>query len=816
MNQAIINVFFGINKRRLILKKTISLRPTPIAYFVLGLCFAVAVPGLPARSQNTFTPQTTTLNPVGHAGFLTGPQQGDPVALAIAYIHQNQSGLNLTDTNLDQMRLQTSYASKQSGITHVFFEQILDEIPVHGTWIAVNVARDGSIINARTNFVAVSEAGTRAPREAMAAADAAVFAANHLGLEVSTPITALSAEEGPRRSVRLSDGGFAREPISAELVYEPVAQDQVRLAWFVDFKDQGGPHHWQLRVDGLDGRILSKNDLVISDRFYPEAMKRGGPSAPKPLGALGTPSKSHALGIEASYEVFAMPSEYPDDGPRVVVNDPADGTASPFGWHDTDGAAGPEFTITRGNNTHTFLDRNNNNQPDPGADVDGGAALNFTGALVPLDLSMQPDTYSNAAVVNNFYWVNTLHDVLYGYGFDEPSGNFQVNNYGNGGLGGDDVIAYTQKGADVGVFNNAFFGTPSDGSRPEMLMHVFTSTSPRRDSAFSSTIMSHEFGHGVSNRLTGGPQNVNCLGNLEQMGEGWGDFLALVFTAKDTDLPDTFRGAGTYVLGQPVTGPGIRPARYTTDMAVNGFTYGNVNSVAIPHGVGFIWCTMLWEMYWELVLEHGFNPDLFGDWSTGGNNLALQLVMDGMKLQACSPGFVDGRDAILQADMALTGGANQCLIWKAFAKRGLGFSASQGSSGSVNDGMEAFDMPPSCLLQPPTPGAITVCAGGSASFDLMIGAGFATPLTVTVSGAPTGSTVIINPDPINAVPVQVEITVIPPVGAPADDYDLTIQVDDGSAPAQTDATLTVVTLADTYGEWGQSFNILDLIPCTGN
>ena len=67
-----------------------------------------------------------------------------------------------------------------------------------------------------------------------------------------------------------------------------------------------------------------------------------------------------------------------------------------------------------------------------------------------------------------------------------------------------------------------------------------------------------------------------------------------------------------------------------------------------------------------------------------------------MKLQPCSPGFVDARDAILDADVADYGGANQCLIWNAFAKRGLGFSATQGSTSSTTDGIQAFDLPASC------------------------------------------------------------------------------------------------------------------------
>lgn len=37
---------------------------------------------------------------------------------------------------------------------------------------------------------------------------------------------------------------------------------------------------------------------------------------------------------------------------------------------------------------------------------------------------------------------------------------------------------------------------------------------------------------------------------------------------------------------------------------------------------------------------------------------------------------MNARDSILEADHILTGGENQCLIWKSFAKRGLGKAAS--------------------------------------------------------------------------------------------------------------------------------------------
>jgi extracellular elastinolytic metalloproteinase len=50
----------------------------------------------------------------------------------------------------------------------------------------------------------------------------------------------------------------------------------------------------------------------------------------------------------------------------------------------------------------------------------------------------------------------------------------------------------------------------------------------------------------------------------------------------------------------------------------------------------------------------------------------MRLVFGGFALQTCNPTFITARDAILLADEHYYGGENKCLIWKAFAKRGLG------------------------------------------------------------------------------------------------------------------------------------------------
>jgi hypothetical protein len=217
---------------------------------------------------------------------------------------------------------------------------------------------------------------------------------------------------------------------------------------------------------------------------------------------------------------------------------------------------------------------------------------------------------------------------------------------------------------------------------------------PNVDGDLDNSIIAHEYTHGISNRLTGGPANVSCLTNGEQEGEGWSDFMALVLTAQQSDTATTARPEGAYASG---IAAGIRPTPYSTSLAVDPANYDTLKTIDQfdPHTVGFAWTSMLWDMYWNLVGAHGFAPIQNHDLSSG-NGLALQLVMDGMKLQPCNPGFVDSRNAILQADQVDTGGQNQCLIWRAFARRGLGVSALQGDPDSITDGTQAFDVPAQC------------------------------------------------------------------------------------------------------------------------
>ncbi len=151
------------------------------------------------------------------------------------------------------------------------------------------------------------------------------------------------------------------------------------------------------------------------------------------------------------------------------------------------------------------------------------------------------------------------------------------------------------------------------------------------------------------------------------MGEGWSDFASLWLYQKPSDGKYDAYPVGNYVLGWPPDGPGIRRYPYSFDMNIDPLTLGNYNG-GYPnnevHNAGELWASVLWDINWLLIDRRGYDPDLYN--GTAGNNLAMRLILEGMKLTPLNPTFIDGRDAILAADMALTGGQNQYDLWTAF------------------------------------------------------------------------------------------------------------------------------------------------------
>ena len=618
------------------------------------------------RRLDPSTGVTSSLsNPIG---YLTAPAFGDPSEVAIEYARSHLDLLGLEPGDLDDLEVTDTVYSEPTGSTHVYLGQRHQDLPIYNAQLQIHENREGRIASVNNAFIPGLAKSTKSAEPVISALQAVRSAARHLGVPMRRLPRVTSPPLGVQQRTSLAAGEISSALVDAQLMWLPVGR-ALRLVWRFQIHTLDDQHIYDLTVDAETGRpatdgnrVMTRVDWVSSAQYrvYPQPVESPEHTSPSP----------------------------PADG-RTLVVDPDDPTASPLGWHDTDSVS---YTILRGNNVHAYQDADANNQP-PASEPSCGSSLNCDFGI---NLGGSPSGYQSAATANLFYWNNVVHDVQYHYGFDEAGGNFQVDNFSKGGQGGDDVRAEAQDGSGT---CNANFATPADGGRPRMQMFTCSEANPARDGDLDNGVIVHEYGHGISIRQVGGPSNSSCLSNRQQGGEGWSDFFALVYTVEAGDQSGDARGIGTYLFGQPPNGPGIRPQPYSTDPAVNDYTYESISGQVIPHGVGSVWAQVLWEVNWALVDVHGFDPNLYDVFAGAGNHRALLYVNEGLKNTACSPTFVDARDGIIQAAVDNFGGADVCLLWDTFANFGLGTDAVSGGSNSTNP-TNGFQLPPQCLCQP--------------------------------------------------------------------------------------------------------------------
>lgn len=632
--------------------------------------------------------------------------QPDQKIVAYDLIRKSAKEIGLSEKDLAQSIISDAYYDKLSGVNRVYLQQSLLNIPVYNQ-IQTLAFKNGSLVSKMGERIIGLEKKV-IPMDGMpsiTAVDAVRLSLKDRKIKYhQNPEVINSTEDG--HFITFDNMGVSRENITAQLMWVAMEDGKkVKLSWQVYIIQKSSSDYWLVRIDATNGQTIGVSNLTVYCNWdvnnplpHPEHAAQQNNSDnylhvfTKPVTEVQYKNTlSPSLINSANYRVIPYPAESPSHsgGAHALVSNPweaAPGNATSLKWHNNGTS---DFTITRGNNVWAQEDTDGNNGTGTPANSSTGTeplSFNFTPNYNFTPLQTIPNPNQQFAITNLFYWNNIIHDLSYQYGFDEVSGNFQASNEGRGGQGNDYVLADAQDGSGT---NNANFATPADGGSGRMQMYLW-SGAPQKDGDLDNGVVSHEFAHGISNRLTGGPAQAGCLQNAEQMGEGWSDYFSLMYTQDwaTSNLNTGFnspRGIGTYLSGQTPTGGGIRTQKYCTNFNVNNRVFG-ANISAQVHTRGEIWCATLWDMTWNIINQVGtINPNLYDAQGGGGNTIALRLVMEGMKLQPCSPGFIDARNAILRADEILYNGTYKCAIWEAFRRRGMGAFATQGSSDNVSD-----------------------------------------------------------------------------------------------------------------------------------
>lgn len=600
--------------------------------------------------------------------------------------------------------------SERTGLHSLVYRQQCEGIPVYEAALIGHLTGRGELLAVSSRCIPEVDRiaalwephrPDRLTSPAVSPADAIVTAALSLGLLLDVDqILPLSGRPSQADQSQEFSAPSIPGRIRCRLVWLPMARESIQLCWQVELtRPEGGERHRAL-VEARGGQLMLRHCLTVYAAPEPSTFEVFTGDSPSPL--------SPGLKVPGTTQPPLVPRE------RVTLT-ALSTNASPFGWISSGD------NETKGNNVHAHLDLDADDEPDLPR-PQGNPRRVFA---PPLDLTQPASANRDAAVVQLFYWCNQMHDWLYDLGFNEAAGNFQKENFGRGGVGGDPIMADAQDGSGV---NNANFTPTDDGEPGRIQMFVFDGPTPTRDGDLDAEIILHEYTHGLSTRLVGGGLGLSTL-QSQGLGEGWSDFFALSLLSTPGDDPDAPYAMGAYVTRlffglEENYYYGIRRYPYSTDFSINPLRFRDIDGAQISnypnvprspvfpfssglasevHNQGEVWCVTLWDARAALIHKHGWEK---------GNTLILQLVTDGMKLSPPNPNFLQARDAILQADLVANAGSNQNELWAAFARRGMGFNAQSPASSFTSGVVEAFDLPDALRLDRPQGFVFVTPAGG--------------------------------------------------------------------------------------------------------
>ncbi|KAI9366138.1 Fungalysin metallopeptidase-domain-containing protein [Zopfochytrium polystomum] len=681
-----------------------------------------SAPGLPAFYQPDATADFSGAT-IPAASDPTNPMSAS--ALAEMGMSALTTAMGMTDSDV---QMTSSFVDEATNLSFVHATQMVDGLPVANAVATVTTDMQGNMLAMTHSFMDMSTVAALKRRNALSRRDAVsveVAVANIgalLGLSTDSLVVTTDATTG----VTTVSGASWASTIKVQNVQYITPAGEMTPSYFLNVPALGTVYNCY--VSTASGEVLGCSNLSSSafhnldsgafEASLQEAALQQGNKADSDLEHLQRRQAAAPVTTTAtqpasvSYKVvpFNFFSIDQIGGNTMVVSNPSDAAASPNGWHSQLSAAGTTQFVNApfGNNVFAANNSLNSQTPltIPLAFPTPAFQFLYTSDLVNAPNATMQNT--QAGVTNMFYAANIMHDLYFHYGFTEAAGNFQLVNYAGAGVANDPVVATAQDGSGV---NNANFLTQQDGVAGRMRMFIFTTTKPNRDGALDNGIVMHEMTHGLSNRLTGGPANANCLQTIQAggMGEGWSDIVAVMMNVATTDTRATNKVVGAYAIGNVA---GVRQFPYSTSLTTNTHMYADVGLKANQevHIIGEVWCTMLYEVYWNMVDQAGFTPvtNLINAAAVGtaGNSDFFLILVRGMMLQPCNPTFLQARDAIVAADKALTGGKYMCAIWQGFAKRGMGVNAVAFTNN--------FDLPAGCTGTTATTTTAAAAATGGA------------------------------------------------------------------------------------------------------
>lgn len=684
------------------------------------------VPDLKVEYNNDLRiPEVISPEIKAKSSFLTAPSSEKRADILKDFMRENSVLFGIDEIQLAKLKKTADYTNPNGVLSFVRFEQEIAGVPIFRGEVSAGFTKRNEIVRIINNLAPnVDEESVS--KNFGNAENAVKIAVKHLGFSANADSLQRKNSTVNELKIAFERGNFEDET-TAEKIYFPIDSGIVRPAWrvllwtkhaafYVIVEAEKGTVLWHKNITENQTQPATYNVYGNQTSLMKTADSPSpfSPGCLSPTGCTQPPIVPRTdftlIGNEPPYQ-FNNNGWIPDGENRTI------GNAAEAGI-DRDGNNGIDTNGWAFGNPNRVFSYTYN--PGPGNPAPGEEPL-------PATQTYPPSQYQQGSVAHAFYAVNRWHDETYLLGFNEQSRNFQLSNFGRSGVENDNISVEIQ---DSSGTNSANFATPADGGRGRLQMFIWTGPTPDRDGGLDSQVVIHEATHGLSSRLHGNASGLST--NMSRgMGEGWSDFYQMALMAEPTDDRLGTYSTGSYVTYLITSGfesnyyYGIRRFPIAVIASTGGInnkphnalTFGYLNSdcnnrlnetnFAFPrgpigviqcdqaHNLGEIWSVTLWEMRDKLIGKHG---------AVEGNRRALQYVTDGMKLSPLNPTILQSRDSIIAAANA-NDPTDTVEVWRGFALRGMGYSASIQNTGTGTNNTvvtESFDLPGLTVLEPIT------------------------------------------------------------------------------------------------------------------
>ena len=671
-----------------------------------------------------------------HGGYLSGPRKGKATEVARAWLREHAALFGLHPAALNESRLELIGDSPfyeapdlrrikdgkkplNENVAHtLLFRQVFDGVTAgrdgllrvalskdnRVVWVSSSVSQDLDVTNTRK----------------LSAFEAYAVAARDVDRAVDVAKLRLVDETDKAGFTTFTIEGGTRDLQRARLRAVPTPAKGVRLAWETVVLQAHPtatehPAAFVHFVDAETGELLHRAN----------AMDHAGHGQVLPQ-ATGDPTWK----VFESSPAFPLPNVQTSDDrviwcwvmasgcDRLTGHDRAGlrelATPEPYDVTFTEQGQPVTTFQTRGNNADTttsFASHLTPDSPYHAASATRTYDFPFTdqwhtsGCFISRNYGTPERNDVDAAITNLFVMHNRMHDWGYFLGWTESNWNMQQYNFGEDtetsaqAKDGDPEMGQAQAGGLAGSI--AFLGRDNanqitlqdgvPGVTNQYLWHPLQAGfyAACTDGAYDMSIVAHEVGHAIQNRMTDGPDNGLSGHQATAMGESWSDLSAIEYLNGYgfTGVAD----AHPYAVAPYATGSKTRGIR-NYNMSDSPLNYSDLdydgNGTTSPHADGEIWSATNFDIRQAFVAKYDdthpyADKTLQYDCADGhkaaadcpGNRRWVQIMHDAFLLQPGEATMVDARDAQLAADMTRFDGANQKELWAAYARRGLGETA---------------------------------------------------------------------------------------------------------------------------------------------